>query len=359
MIPTNLSSRRATAVAAIALATGALIPPATLGHGPTPVLSATLWGQSQAVEYRFRSGNVPPQRIQPAIHAAAADSNESRNAKAAVFRYDAGGTSLIGYGVNATCGVNGIACFTRSAPTSFTMWFREHGHVFDWGTLRWCQMYDSPPNGCFDVENIALDEFGHVQVLAHHINYTDNSDYLDSVVQTTSRTKPNSGWNVHAYGRCDVATLQREYDPPSWTAKYSTCLDIQTELTLGASATSVAYLGSATFTARLKASDLDSYKRIGGNPISGRAVVLQWRSPSGTTWNTLATMAAGSESGTYTYSASSLTGTRDWRAVFTKPKDEGLRGDTSPTLRVNVSPRCGALEGEPGTDEPATEETCE
>ena len=32
------------------------------------------------------------------------------------------------------------------------MWFREQGHEFDWGSLKWCQTYDDPPNGCFDAE---------------------------------------------------------------------------------------------------------------------------------------------------------------------------------------------------------------
>ena len=43
------------------------------------------------------------------------------------------------------------------------MWFREQGRVFDWGTLEWCQMYTTAPNGCYDVETVALDEFGHVE----------------------------------------------------------------------------------------------------------------------------------------------------------------------------------------------------
>jgi len=355
----RMDSMRGGAAAALGFALAVIAPTASVAHSPTPTLSSSLWSQNQNVLYRFRSGNVPPTRIQPAIHAAATDSNGSRASKAAIFRHDTAGTSLIGYGVNATCGVNGIACFTRSAPTSFTMWFREQGHVFDWGTLRWCQMYDSPPNGCFDVENIALDEFGHVQVLGHHVNLSNQSDYLDSVVQATSRTKPNTGWNVHAYGRCDAATLQREYDMLTWAAKYSRCLDIVTELTLSASSTSVGYLGSTTFTASLKAADFASYKRIGNNPISGRAVTLQSRSPSTGVWSTVATMAAGSASGTYTYSAKWLTNSMDWRVVFTKPNDEGLRGDTSGTLRVSVSPRCEAFDGEPQADERAQEGSCE
>ena len=108
------------------------------------------------------------------------------------------------------------------------MWLREHGRVFDWGTLRWCQMSSSPPNGCYDVETIALDEFGHVEVLAHHVNYSDDRDYLDAVVQTYSRTKPKEGWDEHALGRCDVATLQRQYDVPTSSTKISTCLDVDT-----------------------------------------------------------------------------------------------------------------------------------
>jgi hypothetical protein len=77
--------------------------------------------------------------IKTAIQSAAADATASRGSKAASFTYDSGGANPIGYGAGATCGVNGLACFTRNAPSGFTMWFREQGHVFDWGTLKWCQ----------------------------------------------------------------------------------------------------------------------------------------------------------------------------------------------------------------------------
>ena len=43
--------------------------------------------------------------------------------------------------------------------------------LLDWGTLKWCQAYASPPNGCYDAETIALDEFGHVEGLNHHVNF--------------------------------------------------------------------------------------------------------------------------------------------------------------------------------------------
>ena len=111
--------------------------------------------------------------------------------------------------------MNGLACFTRNAPDSFTMWFREQGRVFDWGTLRWCQMYTTPPNGCYDVETVALDEFGHVEGLGHHVNFADERDYTDAVVQTFSRTEAaGRATTCTSSGACDVATLQIRYDIP-------------------------------------------------------------------------------------------------------------------------------------------------
>ena len=127
--------------------------------------------------------------------------------------------------------MNGLACFTRDAPDGFTMWFREHGRVFDWGTLKWCQMYTSAPNGCYDAETVALDEFGHVEGLGHHVNFADDRDYTDAVVQTFSRTKPREGYNMHVLGVCDVARLQIRYDIPEHASfPYSTCLDLPTKL---------------------------------------------------------------------------------------------------------------------------------
>ena len=118
MIRLTTLARRVAALVLAGSILAALFPASGGAHGPTPVLSSSLWGQSQSVGYRWRSGNVPPSRLQPAIHAAAIDSNDTRASKAAVFTSDSSAPSLIGYGLNATCGVNGIACFTRTAPTS-------------------------------------------------------------------------------------------------------------------------------------------------------------------------------------------------------------------------------------------------
>ncbi len=305
-------------------------------HGPDPIVSGGPFGQNQDLRFRWRAGSEPTTAIKAAIRAAAIDVNDSRASKATTFTYDAGGANPIGYGVGATCGVNGLACFTRTAPTGFTMWLREQGHVFDWGTLKWCQAFTTPPNGCYDAETIALDEFGHVEILDHHVNFADESDYGDAVVQTFSRRKPSAGWNMHTFGRCDIATLQRQYDMQTWTAKYSTCLDLATELTLAASPVVVPVGGTTTLTATLKVVDYDAYVRLGGNPISGRVVTLQRHVPGATTWTTVGTMPGGSAAGTYVLVQTPQAGGMEYRAVFKTPTDEGINGDTSPTVHVYV-----------------------
>jgi hypothetical protein len=344
----SLASRPVRRLAALAAAL--VIVPLTFGgagaHGPDPLVGGGLFAQNQDLRFRWRAGSEPTAAIKTAIKAAAADANATRASKAATFTYDAAGSSPIGYGAGATCGVNGIACFTRIAPTGFTMWLREQGHVFDWGTLKWCQAYATPPSGCYDAETISLDEFGHVEVLNHHDNYADDTDYLDAVVQTYSRTKPSAGWNMHAFGRCDVATLQLQYDMQTSSAKYSTCLDLATVLTLSASPVSIPLGGTTTLTATLKVVDTDSYARLGGNPVSGRAVTLLRRAPGAATWIPVSAMPAGGIAGTYTL-AQTLQSDMEYRAVFKTPLDEGINGSTSATVRVYVG-YCTALDGSPG-----------
>jgi hypothetical protein len=328
-------NRGLTAALLVLVATVVSVAPAT-AHSPDPVLGGALWAQDQNVRFRWRAGEVPPAAMQTAIKAAAAAAGATRRSRAATFTPDPAGGSWINYGLNVGCGVNGLACFSRvNAPNSFSMSFREHGHVFDWGVLRWCQMTALQPDGCYDAQNVALDEFGHVEILGHHLNFADDHDYLDAVVQTFSHPKPRVGWSAHALGRCDVATLQRKYDVPLTTTKYSTCLDLATTLSIGASATIVGYGGGVTLTSKLIVTDLAAYERLGGNAVSGRTVAIQRRSPGGT-WANVATMAAGAAAGTYTYRAT-LTATTEWRAVFAKPAGDGIRGATSPIVSLYVS----------------------
>ena len=317
---------------AVAVAGGTGVPIAA--HSPDPALGSEEFGQDARLEFDWRTGAVPPAAMRTAIKAAADDVGDTRASRAATFVYDTTGTNPIGYGTG-TCGVNGLACFTRDAPDGFTMWFREQGRVFDWGTLKWCQMYTNPPNGCYDVETVALDEFGHVEGLGHHANFADERDYTDAVVQTFSRTKPREGWNMHVLGVCDVAMLQIRYDIPGASSLYSTCLAISTVMTLSKSASSVPYGGTVTFTALLKVVSDSDYGRLSGNPVSQRTVRLQRRAPGTATWSNVATMSPTSPTGSYVVSMR-LYSSAEFRAVFTTPSNEGLRADGSPATLVTV-----------------------
>lgn len=307
-----------------------------VAHGPDPILAGGRFSQDEALQFRWRAGYEPPSAIKTAIRAAATDVGESRASRAATFTYSITGASSIGYGTG-TCGVNGIGCFTRTAPDTFTMWLREHGRVYDWGTLRWCQMQSTPTNGCYDAETIALDEFGHVEILDHHLNFADESDYTDAVVQAFSRTRPKAGWNTHVFGPCDTATLQVQYDIPLSSSPISTCLDLVTVLTLGASSTLVGDGGVVTFTSTLRTVTNTSYGRLSAQWLATRTVKLQRRPSGSATWSTIATMTSGSPTGTYTASIA-LDANADYRAVFSTPTTEGLRGDTSSTVQVLVVP---------------------
>ena len=272
--------------------------------------------------------------MKDSIKQAADDANASRLSKAPTFDFDSGSVNDVYYGTDVPCGINGLACMRRNPPAKFGVWFRENGHRFDWGTLRWCEL-SGGPDGCYQVRNVMLDELGHVLVLDHHVNFGDDRDYDDAVVQTYSRTKPKAGWNAHAFGRCDVATLQQQYDVPSSTAAYSTCLDVPTTLSMSASRTSVVAGSMVTFTATLGS---DGTGKLSNNAVSGRTVVLQQRLSSG--WSDVATMTAGS-AGRYAWSLNAWS-TRDYRALFRKPSGEGLRSSTSPVVTVVVATSCQA-----------------
>ena len=325
-------------VGAVLLAVTGAVPVAA--HDPSPVFEGDgLWAQDADLTFDWSDTWMAPFDMRVAIKDGAADQNASRGARAATFRALDGSRNLVVYGTEVVCGTGGLACMRRNPPTGFGLWFRENGHRFDWGTLKWCQLYDPFPNGCYDVENITLDELGHVQILNHHVNYANESDYLDSVVQTVSHAKPGVGWNAHAFGRCDVAQLQRQYDVTT-TTRISTCLDaIPTMLAFSTSASAVGWDGSARLTARLRIDDDPTVTfRLRGNDLDGRTVVLQRRPPGGT-WTDAQVLSATGTPGTYAVTLR-LRSTTEFRAVFRKPSDEPLLATTSGTVRVTVNGGC-------------------
>ena len=340
----RLALRRA---AAVILATSLALQAVTLAtaHSPDPPIAWPLFAADDVLQFRWKEGEVPPLKMRDAVVAGAAGATASRGSRAPSIAYAAGGVSTVEYGANVFCGVNGLACADGwNAPNSFRVAFRTHGWQFDWGRLQWCQLQATIANGCFDIENVALDEFGHVLGLGHHVNYSDESDYLDAVVQTISRARPKPGWNADQFGRCDVAKLQLRYDMVNSARKYSTCLDLATALSLAVTDTSIRLGDTVTFTATVKVADLAGYERLRANLVSQRKVVLERRTPGSSSWTTVGTMPASTVlSGAYQLSVTP-SATYEWRGYFLKPADEGLRASSSAPFTVTVSgcatPQC-------------------
>jgi hypothetical protein len=306
-------------------------------HGPDPLLGTTPWGQNQVVEYMWTPGQEPPAWAATAIDAGAADSGASRASQAALFERSDAAASRIAYGGSHPCPSYGIACMNRTGvPIRFDVWFRPHGASLDWGTLRWCQAQASPTNGCYDIRRVALDEFGHVQMLGHHVNYDDERDYLDAVVQYAGRSRPKEGWNTHVYGRCDVARLQLEYELIDSDDPVSSCLSLSTTLRIVASPASIPYGGSTRITGELEIAVASAARKLSGDPLSRRTITLQRRYIGSTAWVVIGTMSAVSGSaGSYTATITP-SATADYRLGYDAPSSEGVRDSTSAVLRVSV-----------------------
>ena len=323
-------------VAAIAVLLAAAPFTSATAWTPDPILGGPLYKPSQAMTFHWGNASTMPSTMKVALTNGAADSSQSRQSKAPTYAYDAAGPNVVFYGGTVPCSTNGIACFSRNAPTGFTIWFREDGHRYDFGPLRWCEP-EGFPDTCPEAETTMLDELGHVDDLDHHVNLADGSDFTDAVMQALVRGKPDPGWSVHAYARCDVSTLQSLYDVLSSTTLYSTCSDIPSILALSSTGTSVTAGSTVQFSATLTSHGSGP---LDGNAIAGRTVVLQQK--SGTSWIDIATMNSSSTPGLY-FLTHPMWSTGDYRAQFRKPGNEGLRGSVTGVITITVSRACTGI----------------
>ncbi len=300
---------------------------------PTPA-GGKVWDPNQRVTYRWHDGDVPPQWMRAAINAAASDSNHSSDAQDAQVSQSDAGRSWVAYTADLPNSW-AVGYTVTYIPSYFTMRLRPQGYPLDWGTLRWCQFYDSPPNGCYDAEMITLHEFGHVQTLDHPDD-ADVTTWTDTVMHWAPKTKAKAGWNQHEFGRCDVARLQIRYQPKTTSTPISTCLDLDTSLSLSAGASSATRGSTVTLTARLRVADNVSWPLLASEPLADRHVVLQRRAPGASSWSSVGTMSAADDNGRYSKTLT-LSDTYDYRAWFNAPSNEGLESATSLVLRVTVS----------------------
>lgn len=311
----------------------------TLAIAPTPGGTPPVWSQNQLVEYRWKEGYEPPAAIAAAINDAAADSTASRKSKAARLAYDPAGASWVKYTADFPEDPQHAIGWTidNAAPSYFHMLFRAHGTQLDWGTLRWCPLNSN--SGCYDPELIALHEFGHVQQLGHNIPAEDPDYWLESIMQRNPHAKSHVGWNMHAFGPCDVARLQMIYEALTPTTPYSTCLSLDTTMGLAAPQGPHPPDTSVLFTATFKIASTE-VANLAGDKLDGRDVTLQRRIVGGSTWTNYASMSSvGGGSGTYRVTLS-VSSTYEYRARYVADSGEGLNGTSSSAVEVVVDVYC-------------------
>ena len=307
---------------------------------PVPPSDGASWAQDASLGYRWHATDTPPSWMRGAINDAAADDSASRRSFAPTFHFDANATDTFRYTTDFPGGGcdEAIACASRSVPDWWTVRLRVQGYDFRWGTLRWCQATSG--DGCFDVERTAVHELGHVAGLDHPESAGFDLKPLDTVMHSIIPARPLTGNAMHAYGPCDVATLQERYDVLSYSTPISTCNSVDTRLTLGASTAVVSDHDMVTFVATLSIVDRDGYGRLGGNPLNARSVQLR-RRPAGSdaAWATF-WMSQAIGGGVYVMVLQPSI-TYEYQAVLKAPDDEGLNGSTSNTLTVRVINTCG------------------
>jgi hypothetical protein len=191
---------------------------------------------------------------------------------------------------------------------------------------------------------ITLHELGHAQTLDHPDDAAV-TEWTDTIMHWAPKTKSKAGWNQHEFGKCDVARLQIRYEAQTPSTPYSNCLDLGTDLSLSASASTVTTGSSISLTARLKVADGVAWPLLASDPVASRQVTLQKRATGSTSWVNVAAMGSVGETGQYSR-ALVVNNSFDYRAVF-NGGGEGLNPSTSGIVHVTVTSSSGACSVKP------------
>jgi hypothetical protein len=307
---------------------------------PRPVPSVAGWQPLTVLGFRWHAVETPPGWMRPALRDAADDARSSSHASSPWFAYDADASDSFRYTEDFPGGgcANAIACASRTVPYSWTVRLRVQGYEFRWGKLRWCQT--DPGDGCFDVERTVLHELGHAGGgLQHPEDGGFRLHPLDTVMHSVVPARPDTGSLMHAFGPCDVASLQMRFNLPSLDTPISTCNDVDTRLSLGASASQITQGDALTLRADFSIADRDAYGLLGGDRLNLRSIQLRRRlAGSSNTWTTY-WMKAAQSPGLYTLTLRP-SGTYEYQALFRHTDDEGLNASASNVITVRVTGAC-------------------
>ena len=310
----------------------AMAAPTTVrAHGPDPVLERYVLRAGRRLSASTGGPAPSRRRVKTAIRAAAADATTTRRSAAATFAYDAAGSNPIGYGDGRHVRPQRHRVLHAERPDGFTMWFREQGHVFDWGTLKWCQTYARSTERL-----LRRRDDRPRRVRARRGPRPPRQLRRRARLRRRRRPDRLAGQANGAAGTCTAsggATSRRSSastTSPNASAKYSTCLDLATTLTIAASpdVDRVRRHDDAR-PPRSRSPSLAALRpALRSNPVSR---------PDG------ARSSAGAGDGDLDHrrddgarSAAAPTASRsssrpatEFRAVFKTPTDEGINGDTS------------------------------
>ena len=306
---------------------------------PTPNFAGGAWPKGKALTYHWKSDAVPPAWAWSPLQSGADDATRTSISSSPRFIYRSDGANSVAYtgSLPSFCSSAAIACARRSMPSYWGVWIRPHGTDLPWGTLRWCQKTSSA-SGCLDIRRVILHELGHIAGLDHPSSAGFTLSVNDSVMQGITPMRPQAGASRHAYGRCDVATLQELYDTPDNKTAISTCNDVATRVTLAASSSSVRRGSTVKLTATLNVTGNSAFRQLAGNPLNGRTVALKYRrAGSADAWSTV-WMRSLYSGGRYEV-AITPGATWEFKAVFPHPPSEGLRFSSSDKVRVKVTRR--------------------
>jgi len=174
---------------------------------PVPAFAAGGWPRDKTLRFSWRPGAIPPAWAKEPLLSAAEDVQRTARARSPRFVHRSGAANSVRYtAAFPTFCRYGIACASRNLPTAWAVWLRPHRADFSWGTLRWCQRRSA--SGCFDMRRVMLHELGHVTGLQHPSSVGFRLAAGETVMHAITPAKPSAGSTRHAFGRCDVATLQ-------------------------------------------------------------------------------------------------------------------------------------------------------